>query len=416
MTKMQDLIGRAWGRFQIIEERGRGGMAVVFKAYDSVLQRTVALKVLLPSLVSNEEFTIRFQREAITAANLRHQNVVIIYDVGSHEAFQYIVMEYLNGLTLQQEIAQKGALPITRAMLILRQTADALDHAHEQQLVHRDIKPANVIIDAKDHVTLTDFGLVKAARSSTITGEGAAVGTLAYMSPEQAGGQELDRRSDVYSLGVVVYEMLAGETPFSGTTPYQTLHSLMYQPPPPLSRLKPEIQPGLEPVICKALSKEPRNRFGTAGEFYRALSIAAGLGSSSDSVPRLRSELREANLFVVTSDGLEYPLREGRVTIGRETGNDIVLPVRQVSRHHAQVHCSPSVCSIMDLRSTNGTFVNGLAIPPRTQQPIRAGDVLQIGTVMLKVTRPPRSGLPSMRTTYIELKADERISGATPVE
>jgi len=401
---MQDLIGMAWGRFQIIEERGRGGMAVVYKAYDTVLQRTVALKVLLPSLASNQEFTQRFQREAITAANLRHQNVVIIYDVGSHDAFQYIVMEYLQGLTLQQELARKGALPIPRTMSILRQMATALDYAHGLDLVHRDIKPANIIIDANDHVTLTDFGLVKAAKSTTITGEGAAVGTLAYMSPEQAGGQDLDRRSDVYSLGVVVYEMLAGETPFSGTTPYQVLHSLMYQPPPPLSRCKPEVPPRLEQVVCKALSKERRTRYGTAGEFYRAMSIAAGLGSMG-SPSRPESESRATILILVTSEGREYLLGEGRVTIGRETGNDIVLPVQQVSRHHAQVYCGPSGCNVMDLRSTNGTFVNGVPIPPRVQRPIRAGDVLQIGPVTLKVTLPARSGSPTLGTMDTELNA-----------
>ncbi len=236
---MQDLTGKAWGRFQIIEERGRGGMAVVYKAYDGVLQRTVALKVLLPLMSSNAEFVQRFRREAITSANLRHPNIVVIYDVGAHEDYQYIVMEYLEGPTLQQEIELKGVLPLERTVSILGQLTEALEYAHQQYLVHRDIKPANIIIGAQDHVTLTDFGLVKAASSSKITGEGVAVGTLKYMSPEQAVGSELDYRSDLYSLGVVVYEMLTGKTPFSGGTPYQTLHELIYEPPNPALHHQP---------------------------------------------------------------------------------------------------------------------------------------------------------------------------------
>ncbi len=381
-------------------------MAVVYKAYDSVLQRTVALKVLLPSLASNDEFTQRFRREAITAANLRHPNIVVIYDVGSHEAFQYIVMEYLTGITLQQEIADKGPLPMSRVMAILRQMSGALDYAHEQRLVHRDIKPANIILDAHDNVTLTDFGLVKAARSSTITGEGAAVGTLAYMSPEQAGGKQLDCRSDVYSLGVVVYEMLAGETPFSGTTPYQILRNLMYKPPPPLTRQMPQIHPKIERVVCKALAKEARNRYPTAGEFYTMMTMAVGLGTSADTPTKPEYEARETILLLVSADGREYPLYGGMTTLGRETSNDIVLPVRQVSRHHAQIHCLPSGCTVMDLRSTNGTFVNGVSLRPRTQQPLQVGDVLRIGPVMLDVTSPVRYGPSACRTTSMELSTD----------
>jgi serine/threonine protein kinase len=396
---MENLAGKAWGRFQILEERGRGGMAVVYKAYDDVLQRTVALKVLLAHLAADEQFTERFRREAITAANLRHPNIVVIYDVGSHENFQYIVMEYVEGPTLQQEIQLKGMLPVSRVMSISEQLAAALDYAHQRKLVHRDIKPANIMIGLEDHVTLTDFGLVKAAGSKTITGEGAAVGTLKYMSPEQATGIDLDSRSDVYSFGIVVYEMLAGETPFVGTTPYQTLHSVMYKPPPSLSSRYPHITPKMEAVVFKALSKEPDQRYPSAGQFARALAAVTGLGAAQDSVDRTTSNAQRAVLVLITSDGREFPVYQGKVTIGRDTGNDIVIPVRQVSRHHAQIRCSQRGCSVEDLGSTNGTYVNGAILTSRVPRSLQPGDLLGIGPVVLTVNRPFSSENPDPQRT-----------------
>jgi serine/threonine protein kinase len=385
---MQILTDKAWGRFQISEERGRGGMAVVYKAYDGVLQRTVALKVLLPVLASNQEFTRRFRREAITAANLRHPNIVVIYDVGSHEDYQYIVMEYLEGLTLQQEIQQTGVLPLARVMSIVGQLTTALDYAHQQGLVHRDVKPANVIIGAQDHVTLTDFGLVKAARSGKITSEGVAVGTLKYMSPEQAVGKEIDYRSDIYSLGVVVYEMLAGEAPFSGTTPYQTLHELIHEPPLPLSRFNPQLAAGVEQVVFKALAKEPDRRFRKAGEFAQTLAAVTGLGMPGDVVGQTERLRREVVLRLIASDGREFPVYQGEVTVGRDTGNDIILPVRQVSRQHLCIHCGSQGCSVVDQGSTNGTFINGERIPPKTRWPLCPEDVVKIGPMQLLVALP----------------------------
>lgn len=384
-----DLTGKAWGRFQILEERGRGGMAVVYKAHDSILQRTVALKVLLPRLAANKEFTERFRREAITAANLRHPNIVIIFDVGSHERFQYIVMEYLDGPTLRREIQNTGSVPTDRILTILGQLAGALDYAHEQGLVHRDIKPANVIIGACDHVTLTDFGLVKAASGSTLTGEGVTMGTLRYMSPEQAMGRELDARADVYSLGIVVYEMLAGETPFSGTTPYATLHSLIYETPPPLSQRHLKIPPGVERAVFRALAKDPNKRFDTAGEFAQAVARAAGPRAGADIVISTDALQRQALLLLVTVDGREYSVCHEGATIGRDADNDIVLPYRQVSRRHARIQCDQTGCTVADTGSTNGTSVNGQRIPPRKWHPLRPGDELGIGPVVLKITKPP---------------------------
>lgn len=389
---MQDLAGKTWGRFQIVEERGRGGMAVVYKAYDSVLQRTVALKILAPQLAANEEFTRRFRREAITSANLRHPNIVVIYDVGTQDQFQYIVMEFLEGPTLQEDIREKGALPLDRVLFLLWQLSSALDYAHGQRLVHRDVKPANVILGSEDHVTLTDFGLVKAARDQRITIQGAAIGTLKYMSPEQAAGQELDHRSDVYSLGVVAYEMLSGETPFAGKTPYQTLHNLMHKPPPPLIKLNPHVSPQVERAVYRALAKQPMERFSSAGELVHALASAADLGQAVDSWTDTTPLAREIALILTTSDGREYPVRVGTTTIGRDIGNDIVLPVRQVSRIHARIRCDDAGCRIVDMRSTNGTFINNAPLAPKKQRTIRPGDTMRIGPVALTVARPSSAG------------------------
>ena len=389
---MMRLTGKAWGRFQIKEDRGRGGMAVVYKAYDGILQRTVALKILHPTLAANDEFTERFRREAITAANLRHPNIVVIFDVGSHEQYQYIIMEYLEGQTLQREIQDTGRLPFARILSILGQLAGALDYAHEQGLVHRDVKPANIIIGRSDHVTLTDFGLVKAAQRSQITGEGSTMGTLRYMSPEQAMGRDLDSRADVYSLGVVVYEMLVGETPFTGSTPYQTLHSLIYNPPPPLSLRNPRIAPGVESAVLRSLAKDADKRFGTAGEFVQALARAAGSGPGVDLITKTDSLHRETVLLLTTADGRRFAVHRGRAAIGRDAENDIVLPYGQISRRHAQIQCSGSGCTVADLGSTNGTFINDTRLSLRKRYPLRPGDQLRIGPVLLQATRPAASG------------------------
>jgi serine/threonine-protein kinase len=368
-------------------------MAVVYKAYDSVLQRTVALKVLLPHLASNKEFTRRFRREAITAANLKHPNIVVIYDVGSYGEYQYIVMEFLEGPTLQHEIQEKRVLPISQVVTICQQLSDALDYAHRQGLVHRDVKPANIIIGAHKHVTLTDFGLVKAVKRSGITGEGGAIGTLKYMSPEQIAGQDLDYRSDIYSLGVVVYEMLSGEAPFSGTTPYEIIQGLMRATPPPLSRLNSEIDPRLEGVVLQALAKEPGRRFPAASHFAQALASVTGVRGGLDQT-RTDSLARKAVLQLVAADGRRFPVYRGANTLGRDPVNDIVLPVQQVSRYHARIDCDHDGCRIYDLGSTNGTFVNGMHLAPQTPRPLQPDDTLKVGPVKLRVSRPSAGDLP----------------------
>jgi len=269
------------------------------------------------------------------------------------------------------------------------------------------VKPANIMLGAQDLVTLTDFGLVKAADRRKITGAGVTIGTLKYMSPEQAAGKELDSRSDIYSLGVVVYEMLAGQAPFTGTTPYQTLHELIYQPPPPLSRLNPQVDPRVERVVLRALTKEPDERFGRACEFAAALAAATGVEPSARARDSAERTGREVVLRLIGADGREFPVYRGNTDVGRDAGNAIVIPVRQVSRHHLRIHCGPEGCTVVDKGSTNGTFVNGVRIPIDMPTPLAAEDVLEIGPVQLLVARSSSldTGI-DWKTTLMERKVD----------
>jgi len=275
------LIGQTVGQYQIVELAGQGGMATVYKAYQPSLNRYVALKVLPEYLAHDDEFVKRFKQEATAAAALRHPNIIVIYDIGEANSVHYIATEFLDGQTLDVALKQTGALPLPRVVKIVNQLASALEAAHQQSLIHRDVKPSNVFVNARDHVTLMDFGIVKAVSSTRLTRTGLLVGTPDYMSPEQAEGQALDGRSDLYSLAVVVYQMLTGQTPFTAPTPNAILYAHVNRPPTPLSHLNQAIPPSVEAVVLRALAKKPADRFQSVAEFAAALEQAAGQASAS---------------------------------------------------------------------------------------------------------------------------------------
>lgn len=270
---MKVSIPQTLGKYKIVEEIGRGGFAAVYKATDTTLNRTVALKVLAAPPPGDPTFLERFWREAQTAANLKHPNIVSIYEVAEIEDRYCLALEFLPGRTLAQLLREEGALPPRRVAEITQQLASALDYAHAQGFVHRDIKPGNVIVDDEGHVTLTDFGTVRPARGARLTAPWMSIGTPEYMSPEQVGGLVIKPASDIYSLGIVCYEMLSGQVPFSGTTPH-VLHAHVYDPPPPLTELAPQISETVAEVIHHALAKKPEERFAKAGEMARALTAA----------------------------------------------------------------------------------------------------------------------------------------------
>jgi serine/threonine protein kinase len=251
-------------------------MAVVYKAHQPSLNRYVAIKVLPPQFAFDEQFVKRFLREARGAAALHHPNIVTIHDINQQDGLYFIVMEYIQGETLD-ELLRRGPLPLPRIARIVSQVADALEHAHQQGLMHRDIKPSNVMVDEQrnDHVTLMDFGLVRAAEGTGLTKTGMIVGTPEYMSPEQGQGEAVDNRTDIYSLGVVIFKMLTGQVPFSRSTPHAVLIAHMTQDPPSISDISPSVPEAVEAVVCKAMAKERGARYAQAGELARDLATAA---------------------------------------------------------------------------------------------------------------------------------------------
>jgi serine/threonine-protein kinase len=265
------LIGTTMGPYTITERIGEGGMAIVYKGFQESLHRYVALKVLRDELARDQQFVARFRQEALAAANLNHPNILHVYDAGAANGKYFISMAYVEGGTLKDLIHQ-GLIDPQQAVSITIQLAEALDHAHNQGLIHRDVKPSNVLMTRDGRPLLTDFGIAKALfEAKQLTRTGASIGTPEYMAPEQAQGHSPDGRTDIYALGVVLYEMLAAKVPFCTDTPVATMYMHVHEPPPPLPRAEAAIPEWLENVVCKALAKAPDDRYATAALFAAAL-------------------------------------------------------------------------------------------------------------------------------------------------
>src|ERR687891_1482336 len=250
------------GRYRILKRIGAGGMANVYLAEDEVLGRRVAIKILNDRHAGDDQFVERFRREAKNAAALSHPNIVSIYDRGEAEGTYYIAMEHLDGRNLKELIVARGPAPVRIAIDYARQILQALRFAHRNGIVHRDIKPHNVVVDGDGRVKVTDFGIARAG-ASQMTEAGAIVGTAQYLSPEQARGGDVDQRSDLYSIGVVLYEMLTGHVPFTGDTPVEIAMKHLSDTPRPPSARRTEIPPDLDMVVLRALAKNPDDRFQT---------------------------------------------------------------------------------------------------------------------------------------------------------
>jgi serine/threonine-protein kinase len=263
--------------YQVVGAPKLGGMAVVYKALQPALQRNVALKVLSPMLGADPTFVQRFYDEARRTAQLEHPNIVPIYDVGQAGGSVYIAMRYINGSSLQELLGRECPLSTDRAIAIAGQVAEALDYAHEHGVIHRDVKPANIMIENGDRVTLTDFGIAKVAGATQFTRAGSIVGTPDYLAPEQARGAEVDGQADLYSLAVVLYEMLAGRTPFQSDNPLGVVHAHVSTLPPSPIEFNPSIPETMAAVLLRALQKDPRRRFATCREFIDAMRRAAPL-------------------------------------------------------------------------------------------------------------------------------------------
>ena len=280
------------GRYRIQRKLGAGGMADVYLAEDQELGRRVAIKILNGRHANDAQFIERFRREAKNAAALNHPNIVSIYDRGEAEDTYYIAMEFLDGRTLKELIIGRGAAPINVAIEYARQILSALRFAHRHGIVHRDIKPHNALVDGEGRVKVTDFGIARAG-TSQMTEAGSIVGTAQYLSPEQARGGEVDPRSDLYSLGIVLYELLTGKTPFDGETPVEIAMKHLSATPQPPSKLRPDIPPELDMVVLRALAKNPDDRYQSADEMEADLErVGRGARVSAATVDTATQVLR----------------------------------------------------------------------------------------------------------------------------
>src|ERR687885_1841955 len=268
------------GRYKILRKLGAGGMANVYLAEDQELGRRVAIKILNERHANDEQFVERFRREAKNAAGLSHANIVSIFDRGEAEGTYYIAMEYLDGRSLKEMITKRGPAPINVAVEYARQILAALRFAHRTGLVHRDIKPHNVLVDSEGRLKVTDFGIARSG-TSQMTEEGSIIGTAQYLSPEQAKGAPVDQRSDLYSVGVVLYELLTGVVPFTGDTPVEIAMKHLSAMPEPPSSHRGEIPRELDKIVMRALAKDPHERYQTAEEMEGDLARVAGGGTVS---------------------------------------------------------------------------------------------------------------------------------------
>ncbi|MGY4689776.1 Stk1 family PASTA domain-containing Ser/Thr kinase [Salibacterium sp. K-3] len=269
---MSSLIGRRISeRYDIIEMIGGGGMAHVYRGKDAILERPVAVKVLQPQYNEDEEFIRRFYREAQAATSLAHPNIVNIYDVGEEEQLYYIVMEHINGVTLKEKIQQNGPLPLEQAVRLMEQVLDAISHAHFNQIIHRDIKPHNILLNEHGEAKVTDFGIARASTAATITHTNSVMGSVHYMSPEQARGGAITTRSDIYSLGVVLYEMVTGTLPYKGDSAVGIALKHLQEPLPAPSEYRPGLPQSIENVMIRAAAKKPGDRYQNIPEMQQDL-------------------------------------------------------------------------------------------------------------------------------------------------
>ena len=259
------------GRYRLLEEVARGGMAQVWAAEDPVLRRRVAVKILDPTLADDETVHQRFRHEAVAAARLAHPGIVATYDTGEDHGVAYIVMEFVEGTTLRRLLDARKRLDVDETADIGAQVADALAHAHARGLVHRDVKPGNVLVEPDGRVKVTDFGIAKAAGSSELTRAGAVVGTARYLAPEQVSAEPVDERTDIYALGLVLYEMLCGNTPFDGESEIANAVARLHAVPVPVGLARPEVPRAVQEVIARCLAREPDDRPGSAREVRDAL-------------------------------------------------------------------------------------------------------------------------------------------------
>ncbi len=382
-----DLVGKTLGQYQLVEKIGVGGLAVVYKAYQTNLERWIAVKVLH---CKDREALLRFQREAQAIAHLRHRNIVIVYEYGEENGWPYITMEYIEGGSLDHCLSGQPMDWVKVATLSMA-VADALDYAHKQGLIHRDVKPSNILMAQDDWPLLADFGLVKLPDAEfVLTGTGVCMGTPAYLAPEQARGVNVDSYSDMYSLGVVMFEMLTGRLPFAYSNPNKVMLAHISETPPTPRQFNPDCPAGLEEIVLTALQKSPEQRYHDMRAMVNALE--AVLSSSKErpafykvAPPPGGEDPPEARLFLV-EQRVNIPLpHKDSLIIGR-THRQVVADIdlgphgaakAGISRQHARLTRDNEGWFLDDLNSLNGTYVNDVKITPGRPVRLNDGDLVR---------------------------------------
>jgi serine/threonine protein kinase len=427
---MEQLVGQSLkGRYRLDHFQGEGGMGAVFKAHDLTLQRDVAVKIMHPRFSRQPTFRGRFLQEARTAAALDHPGIVRVHDFGEAQSYLFIVMEFIPGDDLRQMLQDLKAahqwIVLSEAIQLLRQLCLAIDYAHHQGVLHRDIKPDNIMLKPEPaealpyRPVLTDLGLAKLAGGGQLTQEGTSMGTPAYMSPEQALGEETDARSDVYSLGILVFELATGQLPFRVRTITEAIHCHTHEPPPPPLSIRPDLPQVLANLILKALEKDPGDRFPDARALAEALakvpaplteitapptfpqgnvslltqyqhSLVRERGTSIlDEFPDLEADRARDQIMILEPDQTMRAVTiaaEG-FTIGRSRDNDVVIDNPRVSRHHARVDFDGINYQVTDLDSTNGTFLANVRLLPGVAKVWPPETAVRVGKSWLRLER-----------------------------
>ena len=283
-------------RYEIIKSIGEGGMANVYLAHDVILDRDVAIKVLRGDLSGDDKFVRRFQREALAASSLSHPNIVEMYDVGEDNGTYYIVMEYINGKTLKQLIKKRGALSLSECVDIMLQLTDGVDHAHASYIIHRDLKPQNIMIEDNGEIKITDFGIAMALNNTQLTQTNSVMGSVHYLPPEQASGKGATVKSDIYSLGIMFFELLTGNLPFKGDNAVEIAFKQIKDDIPSVREINPAIPQSVENIVLRATAKNPKNRYSSAKEMHDDLATCLN--------PERKDEARI---------GFSYPEHEGDI-------------------------------------------------------------------------------------------------------
>lgn len=423
---MAELIGQTINRYKIISLLGEGGMGAVYKAHDITLQRDVAIKVMHAHFARQPNFQARFLQEARTAARLDHASIVQVYDFGQDRQSLYIVMKFIPGDNLEKmlrDMRQEGKwIPLNEAAGLIQQTALALGYAHKQGVLHRDLKPGNIMIEPEPlgglpyRPVITDLGLAKLAEGGAFTQDGISMGTPAYMSPEQALGQATDARSDVYSLGILFFELATGRLPFPARSLADAIQYHVNTPPPAPASLRPDLPASLEQIILRCIAKDPAQRYATASDLAEALKGAVDAAHQVHTAPsplqdavslftqyqqslmehrgvsvldefQVPAELDQDRIQVLASDKTTRSalLKRTGMLIGRDPDNDITLDDRKSSRHHVRIEYDGRQFRVVDLNSTNGSFLDNQRLVPGVPEVWLPEKALRIGDTWFRL-------------------------------